>query len=117
VATQPFGLAGTGRVLGYALCSGLLLQGLLGAERQGAFARIPGALRALLLRIADASYVLYLSHFFVYSALAKLYLALGVPAALAAPALALALACAVAFAIAVHLAIERSWLRAIRARF
>jgi peptidoglycan/LPS O-acetylase OafA/YrhL len=116
VATQPFGLAGVGRALGYALCSGLLLQGLLGAERSGAFARMPRLLRSGLNRIADASYVLYLSHFFVYSLLAKVYVALGVPAQLAAPALALAVLAAVLFAIAVHVAIERSLLRAIRAR-
>ena len=116
VATQPFGVAGVGRVVGYALCSGLLLQALLGAERRGAFARMPCALRALGNRIADASYVLYLSHFFVYSLLAKAYLALGVPQWLAPPALALAGVAAVLFAIAVHLAVERSLLRAIRAR-
>ncbi len=115
VATQPYGLAGVGRALGYALCSGLLLQGLLSAERVGAFDRIPRSLRAALNRIADASYVLYLSHLFVYSLLAKLYIALGVPAELAAPALALALLAAVLFAIAVHVAIERSLLRAIHA--
>jgi peptidoglycan/LPS O-acetylase OafA/YrhL len=116
VATQPFGFAGVGRTAGYALCSGLLLQGLLAAERSGALARMPRRLRFGLNRIGDASYVLYLSHFFVYSLLAKAYIALGVPAQLAAPALAVALLAAVLFAIAVHVAIERSLLRAIRAR-
>lgn len=116
VATQPSGLAGVVRVLGYGLCAGLLLRGLLVAEQSGAFARAPRALRDLLLRIGDASYVLYLSHFFVYSILAKLYAGLAAPAWLAAPALAGALAAALAFAFAVHVALERPLLRAIHAR-
>jgi peptidoglycan/LPS O-acetylase OafA/YrhL len=113
VETQPFGAAGVVRALGYALCSGLLLQGLLGAERRGALARLPRLLRACLNRVADASYVLYLSHFFVYSLLAKTYAVLGVSARFALPALALALLAAVGSALAVHVALERPLLRAI----
>lgn len=116
VATQPEGLAGVVRVAGYGGGSALLLCALLEAERCGALLRMPQALRATLLRIGDASYVLYLSHFLVYSALAKLYAVLAVPAWLAGPAVALALASALGFALAVHLALERPLLRALRAR-
>ena len=114
VVTDAAGLVGVVRVLGYGAVSALLLRGLLDCEQRGALAA--SALSGLLLRIGDASYVLYLSHFFVYSALAKLYLALGVPDFLAGPALALAAAAAVAFALCVHVALERPLLRAIHAR-
>ena len=116
VETQATGLIGVVRVLGYGAASALLLRGLLACERSGALSAQPSALQRLLRRIGDASYVLYLSHFFVYSGLAKLYAALGVPDALAAPALALAAAAAVAFALCVHELVERPLLRAIHAR-
>jgi peptidoglycan/LPS O-acetylase OafA/YrhL len=116
VPTQPAGLDGVVRVLGYGSASALLLAGMLEAERCGALARVPRTLGSALRRIGDASYVLYLSHFFVYSALGTALAALAAPAWLAAPSLVLALGAAVAFAVAVHVALERPLLRALRAR-
>jgi peptidoglycan/LPS O-acetylase OafA/YrhL len=116
VVTQADGLVGVVRVLGYGAAAALILRGLLDAEHSGALAARRSALQRLLLRIGDASYVLYLSHFFVYSALAKVYAAFDVPDLLAGPAVALAAAAAVTFALAVHAAIERPLLRAIHSR-
>jgi exopolysaccharide production protein ExoZ len=120
VPTQPMGWLGLARALGYGVSSGLLLLGMLEAERSGAFQSRPGAGgagRQLLVLIGEASYVLYLCHYFVYSILAKVYASLGLPPDLALPALLAALAAAIGFAIACHLALERPLLRAVRRRF
>jgi peptidoglycan/LPS O-acetylase OafA/YrhL len=114
VPTQPAGLDGVVRVVGYGTAAALLLCGMLEAERSAALARWPRALRGPLARVGDASYVLYLGHFFVLSALGTLFAALRAPGWLAAPALALAVAAALLFAFAVHLAVERPLLRALR---
>ena len=120
VSTLPVGWIGLVRVVGFGLCSGLLLQGLLEAERCGALAQrgpLTSALRRVLVAIGAASYVLYLGHWFVYSILSKLYVALGVPAALALPALVAAAVATVVFALACHRWVERPLLAAIRHRF
>lgn len=119
VPTDPAGGFGLLRVIGYGTASGLLLAAGLGAERSGALEVSQPWKRALLdlaLLVGEASFLLYLGHFFVYSALAKLYAALGAPAWLWLPSLAAALVAAVAFAIACHLLLERPFLRAVRRR-
>ena len=112
--TQPVGWSGLVRVVGYGLAGGLLLVAALEAERRGALS-LRGRLGRCVLALGDASYVLYLSHYFVYSILAKLYPLLGVPGWLAWPALLAALFAACAVAWAIHVALERPLLRFARA--
>ena len=114
-STSPTGWIGVARVVGYGLASGLLLTGALNAERAGRLAGGGSPLRGLWW-IGEASYVLYLSHFFVYSILAKVYAALGVPESLELPALAGALLAAVGFAVAFHVSLERPFLAWARRR-
>jgi peptidoglycan/LPS O-acetylase OafA/YrhL len=67
--------------------------------------------------VGEASFVLYLSHFFVYSILTKVYARIGVPDALALPALVVALLAAVGGALAFHASVERPFLAWARRRF
>jgi exopolysaccharide production protein ExoZ len=101
--------------VGHGLAAGGLLVGALNAERSGRLAG-RGALLRGLWWVGEASFVLYLSHFFVYSILAKIYAALGVPDALALPARAAALLAAVGFALAFHRSVERPLLAWARRR-
>jgi peptidoglycan/LPS O-acetylase OafA/YrhL len=108
-STGPTGWIGIVRVVGHGLGAGLVLVGALNAERGGRLAGRGPLLRGLWW-VGEASFVLYLSHFFVYSILAKVYTWLGVPDAMALPALAGALLAAVGFALAFHVSLERPFL-------
>jgi peptidoglycan/LPS O-acetylase OafA/YrhL len=115
-STLPTGWLGIVRVVGYGAAAGLLLVGGLNAEAAGWLASRARAIRALWW-VGEASFVLYLSHFFVYSILAKVYARVGVPDALALPALVVALLAAVGGALAFHASVERPFLAWARRRF
>jgi exopolysaccharide production protein ExoZ len=110
---QALGWTGLVRVLGYGTASGLVLVGALNAEPR--LRRHPRSL-APWVRVGEASFVLYLSHFFVYSILAKLLPLLALPEEVAAIALSAALLLSVAFALAFHLGVERPFLAWARRR-
>ncbi|MEM7410505.1 MAG: acyltransferase [Myxococcota bacterium] len=115
-AIHPTGAVGLVRVLGFGFAGGALLVGALNTEARAA----TGAHRFLSSRggraaiaLGDASFVLYLSHYFVFSIVSKL--ATGAPAAWAIPTLVLATALACGFAWAFHVAVEAPFLRRARA--
>jgi len=111
VLIQVVGWTGLVRVLGYGTASGLLLVGALNAEP--ILRRHPRAV-APWVRLGEASFVLYLSHFFVYSILAKLLAGLVPSEGLAVIALSTALLASVGFSLVFHLSVERPFLAWVR---
>jgi peptidoglycan/LPS O-acetylase OafA/YrhL len=110
---QVLGWTGLVRVLGYGSASGLLLVGALNSEP--ALRRHPRAV-APWVWVGEASFVLYLSHFFVYSILAKLLTGIAPPEGIVVIALPFALLTSVGFSLVVHLGVERPFLAWVRRR-
>jgi peptidoglycan/LPS O-acetylase OafA/YrhL len=108
---RALGWTGLLRVLGYGSASGLLLVGALNSEP--ALRRYPRAV-APWVWVGEASFVLYLSHFFVYSILAKLLTRLAPSEGLAVIALPVALLASVGFSLVFHLGVERPFLAWVR---